>query len=351
MEEVSFEAVGAAIHEFLDPHLQEDLISADAVKDIRVDMTRVEVDVELGYPADLYKDYLEQELKGQIIEHVDGVDEVVVNVSWKVSQGPLKRNIERIPDVSNIIAVVSGKGGVGKSAATVNMACALQRDGASVGILDADLCGPSIPAMTGLSGKPRMLDGKRFIPHELNGIDVMSVGFLVAEDMPMMRRGERLTKTLIQLLQDTEWASLDYLLIDMPSGIGDVALTTIESIPVNGVAIVTTPQEIALKDVRRTIRMYQTADIPVLGVIENFSVYICPHCGTHDYVYGDGGARHLAEEFGISLLGSLPLDIRIRKFLDQGKPPILEMTEDHIGRAYQETARNLAARLSRVPTY
>jgi ATP-binding protein involved in chromosome partitioning len=243
--------------------------------------------------------------------------------------------------------VASGKGGVGKSTTAVNLALALAIDGARVGLLDADIYGPSQPRMMGLQGeRPVSHDGKRIQPLEAHGIKVMSIGFLIEEEQPMVWRGPMVTQALQQLLNDTDWGELDYLVVDMPPGTGDIQLTLSQRVPVSGAVVVTTPQDIALLDARKGLRMFQKVNVPVLGIVENMSTHVCSSCGHEEPIFGSGGGARMAEQYGVSLLGQLPLDIRIREETDGGRPTVVAEPGSRIGTAYLDTARRTAAKLS-----
>ncbi len=249
-------------------------------------------------------------------------------------------------NISSIIAVASGKGGVGKSTTSVNMALALSAEGATVGVLDADIYGPSQPRMLGISGKPESLDGKSLEPMENYGVQAMSIGFLIDEETPMIWRGPMVTQALEQLLNDTKWRGLDYLIVDLPPGTGDTQLTLAQKIPVSGAVIVTTPQDIALLDARKGLKMFEKVEVPILGIVENMSTHICSQCGHEEHIFGAGGGAAMAAENGIELLGSLPLDISIRKLTDSGSPSVVSDPDGKIAAAYRQIARKTAARLA-----
>ncbi len=253
------------------------------------------------------------------------------------------------PRVRNVIAIGSGKGGVGKSTTAVNLALALHADGARVGILDADVYGPSIPAMLGLSGKPDSPDNKSIEPLRAFGVEAMSIGFLVDQDTPMIWRGPMATSALTQLFTDTRWGDLDYLLIDLPPGTGDIQLTLAQKIPVVGAVIVTTPQDIATLDARKALKMFQKVDVHVLGIVENMAVHTCTNCGHVEHLFGEGGGERMAQQYGVPLLGSLPLDIAIRTHADAGQPVVVAAPDSPAAQAYRTTARNLAAQLALRP--
>jgi ATP-binding protein involved in chromosome partitioning len=269
-----------------------------------------------------------------------------VSVDWEIRSHSVQKSLKPIDNVKNIIAVASGKGGVGKSTTAVNLALALAAEGARVGILDADIYGPSQPRMLGISGKPESKDGNSLEPMSSYELQAMSIGFLIEEETPMIWRGPMVTQALEQLLNDTNWSDLDYLVIDLPPGTGDTQLTLAQKVPVSGAVIVTTPQDIALLDARKGLKMFQKVEVPVLGVVENMSIHICSKCGHEEHIFGEGGGAAMAEQYGIQLLGSLPLDIHIREETDSGKPSVVADPESRISRMYREIARKTAAKLS-----
>jgi len=345
MAEVSREAVEAALKEYIDPYLDKDLVSAKCVKDIKVDGGKVAVDVVLGYPAKGYQDELAAKLKEKV-EAVDGVESADVAISTKVISHAVQKGVEPIKGIKNIIAVASGKGGVGKSTTAVNLALALSAEGARVGILDADVYGPSQPRMLGVTGKPESKDGKSLEPMVSYHLQAMSIGFLVDEDTPMIWRGPMVTQALQQLLNDTNWDDLDYLVVDLPPGTGDTQLTLAQQVPVSGAVIVTTPQDIALLDARKGLKMFEKVEVPVLGIVENMSIHICSKCGHEEHIFGEGGGQRMAEQYDVDFLGALPLDIRIREETDSGKPTVVAEPESRIAQIYREIARRTAAKLS-----
>ena len=329
----------------IDPHLDKDLMSSKAVKDITVEGDQAKVDIVLGYPAKGYFDELSQQVKSAI-EDIDGVAGCEVTVSSKVAEHKVQKNLDLVPGVKNIIAVASGKGGVGKSTTAVNLALALSAEGAKVGILDADIYGPSQPRMLGIKGRPDSPDGKTLEPLMSYHLQAMSIGFLVEEDTPMIWRGPMVTQALEQLLKDTNWQELDYLVIDLPPGTGDIQLTLAQKVPVSGAIIVTTPQDIALLDARKGLKMFEKVEVPVLGIVENMSLHICSNCGHEEPIFGEGGGLKMAEEEDVDFLGALPLDKRIREETDSGKPTVVAEPEARISQIYREIARRAAAKLS-----
>ena len=344
MAELSKSQVESAIKEVIDPYLEKDLISANAVKDIAVDGGKVNVEVVLGYPAKGSQAELAQKLKDKIT--AAGASEVSVDISSKIVSHAVQKGVKSIAGVKNIIAVASGKGGVGKSTTAVNLALALSVEGASVGILDADIYGPSQPRMLGTHAKPESIDGKKMEPVVSYHLQTMSIGYLVDEETPMIWRGPMVTQALEQLLMDTNWEDLDYLVIDLPPGTGDTQLTLAQKVPVSGAVIVTTPQDIALLDARKALKMFEKVEVPVLGVIENMSTHICSQCGHEEHIFGQGGGVSMAEQYDVGFLGSLPLDIRIREETDGGKPTVVAEPESPISKTYREIARRVAAKLA-----
>ncbi len=346
MSQVSRLAVETALKDFTDPYLGRDLVSAKAVKAIEVeDDGRVKLEVVLGYPARGYAEELKQAL-AELIQAVPGVREVQVSVTSRIETHAVQRGVKPLPGVKNIIAVASGKGGVGKSTTAVNLALALAAEGARVGVLDADIYGPSQPRMLGIQGRPESRDGKSMEPMVGHGVQAMSIGFLIDEETPMIWRGPMVTQALEQLLKDTNWRDLDYLVIDLPPGTGDVQLTLAQKIPVTGAVIVTTPQDIALLDARKGLKMFEKVNVPVLGIVENMSLHICSNCGHQEPIFGEGGGAKMAEDYGVELLGQLPLDIRIREEADSGRPTVVAEPDSAISRIYREIARKVAAKIA-----
>ena len=339
MTELDRESIEGRLAGIVDPHTGSNLVESNEIKDIRIEDGTVRIEVNLGYPAKSW----EPELVGMIHKAVPGADvEVKSNtVSHEVQEG-----IKPLRGVKNIIAVASGKGGVGKSTLSVNLALALSSEGARVGILDADIYGPSQPRMLGVSGQPTSKDGKSLEPMNSYHVQAMSIGFLVDEESPMIWRGPMVTQALEQLLNDTNWDDLDYLIIDMPPGTGDTQLTLAQKVPVSGSVIVTTPQDIALLDARKAYKMFEKVDIPVLGVVENMSTHICSRCGHEEHIFGLGGGEDMAKQYGTELLGNVPLARSIRENADGGCPSVVADPDSPIADVYRQIARNMAARLS-----
>jgi ATP-binding protein involved in chromosome partitioning len=342
---VSQSQVEAALTEVVDPYLDKDLVSAKAVKNIAISGNAVTVDVVLGYPAKGHADSLAAAVRGKIAA-LDGTVKTTVNVSWKIEAHGVQKGVKAIGSIKNIIAVASGKGGVGKSTVSVNLALALAVEGATVGILDADIYGPSQPRMLGSQQKPESKDGNSIEPVVSHGLQSMSIGYLVDEETPMIWRGPMVTQALEQLLRDTNWKELDYLIVDLPPGTGDTQLTLAQKVPVTGAIIVTTPQDIALLDARKGLKMFEKVEIPVLGIVENMSTHICSKCGHEEHIFGEGGGARMAKQYDVDLLGQLPLDIRIREETDGGKPTVVADPECKIALIYRDVARRVSAKLS-----
>lgn len=338
-------AVENHLRQFIDPNHGVDLVSAKSVKAIVIDGANVSVKLELGYPAKSYLETLKSEVE-QHLKTLAGVGSVSVEVSVKIVSHAVQQALKPNPHIKNMIAVASGKGGVGKSTTAVNLALALAAEGASVGILDADIYGPSIPTMLGLSGLPESEDKKTMMPKVAYGIQTMSIGYLVPEDQAMIWRGPMVTNALQQLLRDTNWKDIDYLIIDLPPGTGDIQLTLAQQIPVSGAVIVTTPQDIALIDAQRGLGMFAKVNVPVLGIVENMSVHICSNCGHEEAIFGTGGGVVMAETNKVDFLGALPLELAIRLNADSGKPTVIADPDSRAAQIYRQIARKTAAKLA-----
>lgn len=331
----------------VDPHTGLNLVAAKQVKKIEMQGDTLTIRLVLGYPAAGYH----SELKARVADQLSGEvasGSVQVEIETSILAHSVQKNLKPMPGIRNIIAVASGKGGVGKSTTAVNLALALHADGARVGLLDADIYGPSQPLMLGIKGKPDN-DGKTMSPMMAHGLQSMSIGYLVEEDTPMIWRGPMVTSALQQLLKETRWDNLDYLIIDMPPGTGDIQLTMAQQIPVSGAVIVTTPQDIALLDARRGLNMFEKVNIKVLGIIENMSQHVCSQCGHMEPIFGTGGGHRMAEQSGVPLLGALPLDISIRLNADGGNPSVIADPDGTVARSYFNIARSLAAHLAQTP--
>lgn len=342
---ISKSQIEAALSEVIDENMEANLVDAGSVKELSVDGNNVNLTLVLGYPAAGYFRELKKTVQEKLAA-IDGIGDIDINVSSAIKSHAVQQNLKPLAGIKNIIAVASGKGGVGKSTTAVNLALALQAEGATVGILDADIYGPSIPRMLGCSGQPESSDGKSLEPMIGHGIQSMSIGYLVEEDTPMIWRGPMVTQALEQLLNDTRWSEVDYLIIDLPPGTGDTQLTLAQKIPVSGAVIVTTPQDIALLDARKGLKMFEKVEVPVLGVVENMSIHICTQCGHSEHIFGEGGGGRMASEHNVDFLGSLPLDIRIREQADAGNPTVAAMADSQISGIYRAIARKTAAKLA-----
>jgi ATP-binding protein involved in chromosome partitioning len=336
-------SVRSVLNGYRDDILTDGLAMAAELAELSVDNDRVSARVRLAFPAAIYGQKLGADLK-ESVEALPGVTEARIDVDWKVPVAPVQGGVSPLPGVKNVFAVASGKGGVGKSTTAVNLALALAAEGARVGILDADIYGPSQPRMLGVEGRrPTSPDGKKLDPIIGYGIQCMSIGFLVDPDEAVVWRGPMATGALVQLLGETLWDDLDYLVVDMPPGTGDIQLTMAQQVPVSGAIIVTTPQDIALQDAIKGLRMFQKVEIPVLGIVENMSMHVCSSCGHRDPIFGEGGAERMAAAYSLPVLGGLPLDGRIREEADSGKPSVASDPDGPIAAAYLDVARRAAA--------
>lgn len=334
-----------ALKTLLDPNTGRDFVTSKSAKNIQVKGQDVSLDIVLGYPAKSQFEPLSNLITNALLK-IDGVANVNVNIGSRIVSHSAQRGVTLLPNVKNIIAVASGKGGVGKSTTSVNLALALAAEGANVGLLDADIYGPSQPQMLGISGRPESKDGKSMEPMLAHGIQAMSIGFLVDNDTPMVWRGPMVTGALEQLLRDTKWSNLDYLVIDLPPGTGDIQLTLAQKIPVTGAVIVTTPQDIALLDARKGLKMFEKVGIPILGIVENMSTHICSHCGHEEPIFGAGGGALMSQDYNVDLLGSLPLDMAIRMQADSGKPTVISEPNSKIADIYKAIARKTAIKIA-----
>ena len=333
--------IQARLRTLIDPITGKDFVSGKAVRQIRIDGADAVVDVQLGYPAKTQHD-AQRKLIVDALAALPGAGRVTVNMSQKVTSHAVQRGVKLIPGVKNIIAIASGKGGVGKSTTAVNLALALAAEGAQVGVLDADIYGPSQPTMLGIAGRPESKDGKTLEPLEAFGLQAMSIGFLIDVDTPMVWRGPMVTQALEQLLKDTNWRDLDYLIVDMPPGTGDIQLTLSQKVPVTGAVIVTTPQDIALLDARKGLKMFEKVGVPIVGIVENMSIHVCTNCGHAEHIFGEGGAARMCADYNVPFLGGLPLDIRIREQTDAGRPTVVADPDGTVAHIYREIARKTA---------
>ncbi|OHC61795.1 MAG: ATP-binding protein [Rhodocyclales bacterium RIFCSPLOWO2_02_FULL_63_24] len=340
------QTIQTALKEVVDPNTGKDLVSSRCVKNIRISGSDVSFDVELGYPAKSQIEGLRAAAIAQL-KTIPGIGNVSANVFSKVVTHAVQKGVKLIPGVKNIVAVASGKGGVGKSTTAVNLALALAAEGATVGLLDADIYGPSLPQMLGIAaGRPESADGKGLEPMEAHGIQAMSIGFLIDPEQPMVWRGPMVTQALTQLLTETRWRDVDYLIIDMPPGTGDIQLTLAQQVPVTGAVIVTTPQDIALLDARKGLKMFEKVGIPILGVVENMSIHICSKCGHAEHIFGSGGGDKMAKDYAVEMLGALPLDMAIRLQMDGGKPTVEADPEGPATQIYKTIARRIAVKIA-----
>src|ERR1700719_2216073 len=346
MTEASVNAVRAALEAYLDPYLQDTLGAAQAVREVRAAGAGFAARIALGFPVGGYQAELAAALAGALAAAGIAAP-LTVELESDIRAHAVQRNLKPLGEIRNVVAVASGKGGVGKSTVAVNLALAWAAQGARVGVLDADIYGPSQPLMLGLTGqRPGSADGQHLQPLVGHGVAVMSIGFLVDAEQPMVWRGPMVTQALTQLLEQTQWGTLDYLVVDMPPGTGDIQLTLAQRVPVAGAVIVTTPQDIALADARKGLKMFEKVAVPVLGIVENMSVYICSNCGHSEHIFGAGGGARMAQQYGVRLLGELPLDAHVREEADGGRPTVVAAPQSARARAYLQMARRSAGALA-----
>ena len=334
-----------ALQSVIDPNTGKDFVSTKVLKNLQVEDGNVSFDVELGYPAKSQIPALRQALIAAA-KGVAGVSNVSANVISKITAHAAQRGVALLPQVKNIVAVASGKGGVGKSTTAVNLALALAAEGAKVGLLDADIYGPSQPMMMGIEGRPESEDGQTMEPMENYGVQVMSIGFLVNQDEAMIWRGPMATQALEQLLRQTNWKELDYLIVDMPPGTGDIQLTLSQRVPMTGAVIVTTPQDIALLDAKKGVKMFEKVGVPILGLVENMAVHVCTQCGHVEHIFGADGGKKMAAEYGMDYLGALPLNMQIRVQADSGKPTVVSDPDGEVAQIYKAVARQVAVKIA-----
>lgn len=338
-------AVQTALASVLDPHTGLDVVSSKALRRLHVQDAQVAIEVELGYPANSVVPALVQALEHAALQ-VAGVQSATAKVTSRVVAHAVQRGVPLLPQVKNIIAIASGKGGVGKSTTAANLALALAAEGARVGLLDADIYGPSQPMMMGIDRRPDSADGKTMEPLENHGVQVMSIGFLVDADQAMIWRGPMATQALEQLLRQTNWKDLDYLLVDMPPGTGDIQLTLSQRVPITGAVIVTTPQDIALLDAKKGIKMFEKVGVPILGIVENMAAHVCSNCGHVEAIFGADGGKKMAQEYGMDYLGALPLHIDIRLQADSGQPTVVAQPDSEVAGLYRKIARDIAIKVA-----
>ncbi|MBK8121438.1 MAG: iron-sulfur cluster carrier protein ApbC [Sulfuritalea sp.] len=343
---INEQSIQTALKDVIDSNTGKDLVSTRCVRNIRVSGSDVSLDVELGYPAKSQIEGIRTAVIAQL-KTIPGIGNISANVVSKVVAHAVQKGAKLIPGVKNIIAVASGKGGVGKSTTAVNLALALAAEGATVGLLDADIYGPSLPQMLGIAGgHPESADGKGLEPMEAHGIQAMSIGFLIDVETPMVWRGPMATQALTQLLNETRWRDVDYLVVDMPPGTGDIQLTLAQQVPVTGAVIVTTPQDIALLDARKGLKMFEKVGIPILGIVENMSIHICSKCGHAEHIFGSGGGERMARDYEVELLGALPLDMAIRLQMDGGRPTVEADPDGPATVIYKAIARRIAVKIA-----
>jgi len=342
---VTVENVQTVLGGIINPDTQIDLMSSGSIKNLSVSDNNIQLEVVLGYPAKSQFQAI-QDVVMIALKKIADVKDVQVTVSSNIVAHTVQRGVKLLPGVKNIIAVASGKGGVGKSTTAANLALALSAEGARVGILDADIYGPSLPMMLGISGRPETKAENTIEPMEGHGLQASSIGFLVDQDSPMVWRGPMVTSALEQLLRQTRWRDLDYLIVDMPPGTGDIQLTLSQKVPVTGAVIVTTPQDIALLDARKGLKMFEKVGVPIIGIVENMSTYICPSCGHEEHVFGSGGGQKMCSDYGVDFLGSLPLNLSIREQSDAGCPTVVAEPDGAISQVYKQIARQVAIRIA-----
>lgn len=334
-----------ALAQIVDPHTGRDIISNRNIRHIQVDGGHILIDFALPYPAQSEFNLWRARI-AEALTTFPNITDIEVRISHHIVAHAAQNGMKPLSNVKNIIAIASGKGGVGKSTVAANIALALSAEGARTGLLDADIYGPSQPTMLGVAGPPPSKDGKTMEPLNAYGLQINSIGFLVDADRPVVWRGPMVTSAFNQLLRQTNWDALDYLVIDMPPGTGDIQLTLAQRVPVTGAVIVTTPQEIALRDAKKGLRMFEKVGIPILGVVENMSAYICSHCGHPEPIFGAGGGKQMCAQYSVTFLGSLPLDMRTREQMDVGHPPVIAQPEGRSAQLYRSIARQVSIHIA-----
>src|SRR5712691_2289981 len=342
---ITEQQIQTALKELTDPNTGKDYVTGKEAKNIKIDGANVALDILLGYPAKTQIEPIRKQVTAKL-KSIPGIGSVTANVSMKIVSHAVQRGVKLVPGVKNIIAIASGKGGVGKSTTAVNLALALAAEGVSVGMLDADIYGPSQPTMLGIQGRPESRDGKSLEPMDGHGVQAMSIGFLIDVETPMVWRWPMVTQALEQLLTETRWRELDYLVVDLPPGTGDIQLTLAQKVPVTGAIIVTTPQDIALLDARKGLKMFEKVGIPIIGIVENMSTHICSKCGHEEHIFGAGGGEKMCKDYNVEFLGSIPLDINIREQADAGKPTVVTDPDGRVSQIYRSIARKVALKIA-----
>lgn len=342
------EAINQAVSTVVDDNLQMDYVSAKYLKDVQIDRNDVSLTIELGYPAKSLHEFIRNRVAAAL-RKIEGIGSVHVHIATKILTHEVQRGVRPLPGIKNIIAVSSGKGGVGKSTTTANLALALAAEGARVGILDADIYGPSQPSLMGISEKPVSSDGKNMDPIIQYGLQLMSIGFMMDSVQPLAWRAPMITQAVMQLLQQTKWQDLDYLLIDMPPGTGDIQLTLSQKAPLTGAIVVTTPQDVAVLDAKKGLMMFQKMNVDVLGIVENMSSYVCSHCGQIEHIFGKDGGKLMSEAYGVDSLGEIPLNIAVREQTDNGKPVVAAEPDGLMAGVFRDIACKLAAKVALKP--
>ena len=341
--------VQGALKNLIDPNTRKDFVSGKSVKNIKISGNDVSLDIALGYPAQSVWGEIRAMVEAHLKSALPDIGSVSANVTSNVVPHAVQHGAKLVDGVKNIIAVASGKGGVGKSTTAVNIALALAAEGARVGMLDADIYGPSQPTMLGISGQPETSDGNYMLPMTNHGLQAMSIGFLIGnDDTPMIWRGPMVTQALDQLLRQTRWDNLDYLVVDLPPGTGDIQLSLAQQVPVTGAVIVTTPQDIALMDARKGLKMFEKVGIKIVGIVENMSTHICSKCGHEEHIFGSGGGEKMCADYNAEFLGGLPLDIRIREQTDSGKPTVVADPDGNVAKVYKQIARRIAVKIAEM---